>query len=142
MKVTWVKDEKIEEGGDVGGDYQTTDSWTARFRRADDACRIITVYAFGEVPEGRWIAYEQGADAGDQAQVTAMVEYLVCTDPKDPGGTERYSDAKYLLVNETEQGKAAAEAWARNFVTELTPDTRAWAQIFDWDDLGPWERES
>ena len=94
MTVWQADDSGVQPCGDVGGDYQATDSYGRRFTRPDVPNAMINVTYYGvacrkpgsEEPNGEYAVEEQ-------------VETLVCRDPADPGGTEVWSDTTYRDVN-------------------------------------------
>jgi hypothetical protein len=75
----------VSRGGDAA-EYQVGDaSWDARW----------TV----RLSDGTWAVVTQTfylADFKGRRFVESQVEYLVCTDPADPGGTELASDIQYI----------------------------------------------
>jgi hypothetical protein len=81
--------------GDVGGDNQVGKGWSKRFVRTDSPGSLLTVSI-----------YPIGHSEGDtcvprdcrpgQIDLEAQVEYMICTDPDDPGGTEVWSDYLYI----------------------------------------------
>lgn len=81
--MNWDSDRKILSGGDIGGDHQAGGSYSLRYHLASDRTRIVTVYTYPvEKSRGRF-------------QVEIQIEYLVCTDPRYPGDTERWANAEY-----------------------------------------------
>src|SRR5215469_15210780 len=70
-------------GGPVGGDAQVGESFSVRFRRADQPSAMITRTAYP-------------ASGGRSCQggflVRIQTEWLVCRDVADPGGTELWSE--------------------------------------------------
>jgi len=126
----WIKHNEITEGGDIGGDYQVTEAWEARWSLDGAGLRLITVYAYGEVLPADRAAYDEGVHP-ELLCLTAQVEYLICSDPNDPGGSETFSDARYFSPS---RGISAnrAEHWAKVWVAELTADGE-FSRIFAWD---------
>ncbi len=85
MTATWEANDKAPlPGGDVGGDNQASESWSVRWYRADRPGALITEY---------WYAEED--DDAQHYVITRQTEYLLCTDPDQPGDTEVWSDAVY-----------------------------------------------
>lgn len=78
-----------QEHGDVGGDNQLSGAWGRRFLRDDTtgdgeyAMVTVTFYT------------ESDPNDGDRVLLTRQVEYMLCRDPQDPGGTEVWSDLRY-----------------------------------------------
>lgn len=127
----WIKHEEITDGGDVGGDYQVTDAWSARWSLDGDPQRIITVYTYGEVGPDDHDTYDDGK-MPDRLFITAQAEYLICTDPADPGGTEVFSDARYFSPLPESIAADEADRFAKAWITGLAADG-SFARIFSWD---------
>jgi hypothetical protein len=90
----WKREGDIVEGGDVGGDYQCSDSWLIRYR-GEDPTRTIDVYFFGEVP----LDQEVGEYDGPWYNITRMSWPTICEDPaQPPGDTEIWSNSDYFEV--------------------------------------------
>lgn len=123
----WKREGGVTEGGDVGGDYQCSDSWTIRYR-GDDPTRTVDVYFFGEVPFNR----EAGEYDGPFYNIVRMTWPTISTDPEQPpGDTEVWSDADYFEVRvdvrvEGQPVKILNEM-CRRFADEHTADD------IDWD---------
>jgi hypothetical protein len=81
----WYAEGAAEPGGWIGGDIQRGDSYDVRFVRDDKPGSMITVSFY---------AVEYDECPGEFA-VQRQVEWLVCEDPADPGGTEIWSDYSY-----------------------------------------------
>src|ERR1700730_2410754 len=80
----WLPDGTgIARGGQVGGDDQVGESFSVRFRRADRPGAMITRTAY---------PVNVATDCGGQCFVRVETEWLVCSDPENPGGTELWSD--------------------------------------------------
>jgi hypothetical protein len=120
-ELRWVPDGSgVLSGGDVGGDVQASDSWSVRFvpkAEPDDGLHgLITEY---------W--YAEAMDDGTFG-VTCQIEYMVCTDVEDPGGTETYAETDYDTgadVRAYETAEAAGTA-AQYQAKQSTPDGYAW----------------
>lgn len=113
-------------GGPVGGDAQVGESFSIRFRRADQPCAMITRTAY---PASGTSSCQEGFF------VRVQTEWLVCRDPADPGGTEIWSDCLdddkpgfYRTVTEAERA-------ARQVAIALLHDDRPLA----WDGRAPWQ---
>jgi hypothetical protein len=64
-----------------------------------------------------------------------QTEYLVCTDPADPGGSEVWSDSRYTTLHRGFDTLEAATAAAKQAATRhLVCDER-------WSGRPPWESE-
>lgn len=113
----------VQPNGDCGGDVQDGESFSVRFTNPALPGRLITV-AFYPVIYPEWKSREWG--------VERLVEWLICTDPTDPGGTEVWSDTAVDLVNETafyHRREAEAEAEAREFAEAGL--SRAWTYAWN-----------
>jgi hypothetical protein len=122
----WVRDQRgggVLPGGDVGGDAQLDESFSVRFHHRDRPGALVTY------------RYYAALDLDDLTTiyVERQTEYLVCTDPADPGGTEVWSDSRYEPVQRDLGSVEAATAAAhRAAEAHLACDE-------DWPGLPPWE---
>jgi hypothetical protein len=103
---TWVRDQAgggVLPGGDVGGDAQLDESFSVRFHHRDQPGALVTY------------RYYAALDLDDLTSiyVERQTEYLVCTDPADPGSTEVWSDDRYKAVQRGFGSVEAATAAAR-----------------------------
>lgn len=115
----WENDgDGVQLGGDVGGDIQAGDSFSIRYRRSDLPGSMVTITAYP-------VGYE---NCPDEFVVQTQTEYLVCTDPSDPGGTEVWSDVNYSDGYEVYDTSAEAEGAARDKATAMLgyADTETW----------------
>ena len=115
----------IQPGGDIGGDIQASDSYSVRFRHPDLPNAVITCTAY---------AAEDADRNPGEFFLQVETEYLTCTDPSDPGGTETWSDVTY----DEEDGRiwdtaGEAEEAARQRAAEELGD----ADSLEWDGE-PW----
>lgn len=98
----------IMDAGEIGGDVQTGPAHSRRFQLAleDGTFANVTTYAYAttEYRETDEDGDETGkvSDDGDSFETsvtvygfTDQVEYLICRDPEDLGGTEINSDYTY-----------------------------------------------
>jgi hypothetical protein len=120
----WITDTMgVQPGGDVGGDIQAGESYAVRYRRPDQECAIITCTAFpAQSPTRPGVFFVQ-----------VQTEWLVCADPRDPGGTEIWSESDTYDEAATYDSAAEAQAVARRVATSLLDD----AASHDWDGLPP-----
>lgn len=84
----WMRVEPlVGVGGDVGGDDQISESYCARWTHplADVEYAVITRYYYVAAGDG-------------PLRVEEQTEYIACTDPTEPGGTERGADYAYRTV--------------------------------------------
>lgn len=73
----------VEPNGDaVGGDIQRGESYSVRFVRPDRPRSLVTVSFYAT----------ESDDYPGEYGVQRQVEFLVCEDPTEPGGTEVWSD--------------------------------------------------
>ncbi len=124
----WVRDQRgggVLPGGDVGGDVQLDESFSVRFWHRDHPGALVTY------------RYYTALDLDDLTSVylERQTEYLVCTDPADPGSTEVWSDYRYETVQRGFESVEAATATARRAAEGHLACAEAWSG------LPPWESE-
>lgn len=153
---TWIEDPTglIEDAGDVGGDAQVGPAFERRFVNPelevyltpghprlpstvgpDRHYALVTVqtYAIRHDPthDDGCVSVPCGCPEGE-LDVQECIEWLVCTDPDDPGGTEVWSDCAYehgkLDGTVITGGLEEANQAARERVEAWTPDL-----VGDWD---------
>lgn len=111
----------VTRGGDVGGDIQVSAAWDARWQRrlADGTTALVTrtFYAATDDPF---------ADRPRASYLECQTEYLVCGDPRDPGGTEKWADYTYTRVPDASGRPDAAEA-RRAAQAAQAPTDREWS---------------
>jgi hypothetical protein len=88
----WVRDQRgggVLPGGDVGGDRQVSESFSVRFHHRDHPGVLVTY------------AYYAAVDDENPAEITVEreTEFMVCTDPADPGGTEVWSAYRHTTLS-------------------------------------------
>jgi hypothetical protein len=124
----WLRDQRgggVLPGGDVGGDAQLDESFSVRFHHHDHPRALVTFY------------YYAALDLDDLTTVFVeqQTEYMVCTDPSDPGSTELWSDYRYRPVATGFESVEAATAAAKQAAeAHLVCDE-------DWSGRPPWEPE-
>jgi hypothetical protein len=124
----WIRDQQgggVLPGVDVGGDAQLDESFSVRFHRHDHPGALVTFY------------YYAALDLDDltTVYVERQTEYLVCTDPSDPGSTELWSDCRYRpMASGFESVEAATAAAKQAAEAHLACDE-------DWSGRPPWEPE-
>jgi hypothetical protein len=111
----WQRQGRVEPGGDVGGDWQATEAFSVRYTRADRPGAVVDVTFYGEDPGD-----------GKGLRVTAMTETTLCTDVRDPGGTETWSDAMYRSESQRYRTDREAERAARNAAERHQPSEIRW----------------
>jgi hypothetical protein len=123
-KNSWAADgPRVHPGGDVGGDWQVGESYSVQYRRADRPCAIITRAAYpAENPDRPGVFF-----------VRVATEWLVGTDPCDPGGTEISSYEESGDEPEIYDSAVDAEQAAYQTATELLTDGASQ----DWEGLSP-----
>ncbi len=92
----------ITAAGHVGGDHQVSEAYDARWVR--------------QLPDGRWSVVTRTFYIAASDGATVMLEqteYVVCTDPGDPGSTEVVSGAAYALVPSRPLDEAGVQDAAR-----------------------------
>jgi hypothetical protein len=121
---SWVADSMgVQPGGEVGGDIQAGESYAVRYRRADQERAIITRTAYPA----------QSLTRPGVFFVQVQTEWLVCADPRDPGGTEIWSESATDDESATYDSAAEAQAAAHQIATSLLDDGAS----HDWDGLPP-----
>jgi hypothetical protein len=82
-----------QDEGDIGGDIQMGAAWSRRFalRRPDGQWAMITDSFYAACRDG------VNGPVTDESElyVQNQIEWLVCTDLRDPGSTETWSDYEY-----------------------------------------------
>jgi len=118
--------------GDVGGDTQIGDGVSKRFIRDDIPGALITVsiYPIGH-SEGDTCVPRNCTPA--QIDLEQQIEYLICTDPSDPGGTQTWAEYEYdsplADLNGTDldlPDVATAEREARRLLDTWVPEIITW----------------
>ena len=119
----------VTDGGDdCGGDVQAGNSYAVRFIRPDLLGSLITVtfYPVEDCPPG--------------FVVERQVEWLVCTDPADPGSTEIWSGYAYDRPYGTVFRNAVE---AQDDAYEAATQTLDLAWVYGgWDGMPDYERIS
>ncbi len=111
-------DPPVFAAGDVGGDAQVGDAYSARWTRP--------------LPDGTWGVVDRVyyvADVGDGLYVECQTEYLICTDPSDPGSTEVWADARYDAEHGVDPTDADAYLLAERSVG---PSDSEWVAVIPW----------
>jgi len=115
----WVVLGVADPNGDDGGDVQDSEAYVTTFTKpiGDGLHARIGVSCYVA-------AYEPGQTRSlhndwitDRRVMQHQIEYLICWDPNEPGGTEVWSDAHYIdhqLNDPDGAGDAAALHAARN----------------------------
>jgi hypothetical protein len=119
----WYTDDTgVQPNGDHGGDIGVGDSFSVRYRRLDLPGSMITVTFYPvEYP-----------DCPGEIVVQREIEFLVCTNPADPGSTEVWSEESTDDTAEVHDSVAEAEAAAR----ELAEIALGHADLQTWNGLG------
>lgn len=115
----WVRaDPAVFAGGDVGGDAQIGEAWAARWIR--------------QLPDGTWGVVDRVfyvADTGDGLYVECQTEYLICTDPADPGSSEVWADARYDAEHGVDPTGDNANLLALH---SAGPSESEWVAVIPW----------
>jgi hypothetical protein len=86
-----VRDQRgggVLPGGDVGGDRQASESFSVRFHHRDHPGVLVTYSYYAAVDEENLSAIT----------VDRETEFMVCTDPADPGGSEVWSAYRHTTL--------------------------------------------
>ena len=123
----WLPDETgVAHNDQDGDDQQVGQSYSVRFRRADLPGAIITQTAY---------PVNVGSDCKGPFLVRVETVWLICRDPKDPGGTEVTSDHSSEDEEELYETAVEAEQAARKVANELNKV----AGSHTWDGFPEWE---
>jgi hypothetical protein len=118
----WVRDQR---GGGVlpGGDAQLDESFSVCFWHRDHPGALVRC------------CYYAALDLDDLTSiyVERQTEYLVCTDPDDPGSTEEWSDYAYATVQRGLGSVEAATAAARRIAEAHLACDEAWSGRPPWE---------
>lgn len=114
--------ELFEDAGDMGGDVQVGKAFNRRFINPDLPGRLVTVNVYPIAGDGN------NEPDLSEVDIECQVEYMICEDMDDPGGTEVWSDIKYdrdidVLVSDSIE---KAESAAKNYVKRFLPEHIAW----------------
>jgi hypothetical protein len=97
----WVMKSRAAIAGDVGGDHQVSEayvtSWVRRLPRG----------LWGYIGRQFYIAHDE--DKG-KTWLECQIEYLVCTNPRDVGSSEQFSDMRYVELPVADPQTAAARS--------------------------------
>lgn len=109
-----------QPAGDVGGDYQTSEAYSRRFIAplADGTYASVTAYFYVEDVSTIDPPHKDGSIV-----LSRQIEYTVCTDPGDVGGTEINSDVRYVTL---ERGTRMTDADARKACRRLKLSDVSW----------------
>lgn len=156
MTTRWIPDHQgAVDGGQIGGDVQLTNAWTVRFRLGDgdvpaaprkgcgkELHSLLEISFYGVTRlEG---VYDDGiakdSDGEPIIWLIMQAEYMVCTDPDDPGSTERWCEYDYQDLDRFFGTVDAAETAARRLADSYTAELAE--RDIAWDGLAPWETGS
>lgn len=116
--------------GNPGGDDEVTDAWNVRLHNDALPHAVVDVDYFAEWP-GRGSGTDNYTDPAEYV-VTGMIQFTVCTDREDPGGTETWADISYdteadpLAYDDLDKADQAARYQARRWI-------RMAAMFMTWD---------
>ncbi len=120
--------------GDVGGDVQVGEAYNVRWQRMlpDGNTAMIT--------ESTYRALNDLNNPDGPTHMERQTEYLVCSDPADPGSTELWSDARYATIHPSANDPVTdPEAVARR-AAEVPPNDHVWnTHAPGWAVTGPAE---
>jgi hypothetical protein len=125
----WVRDQQggggVLPGGDVGGDRQVSESFSVRFHHRTRPGVLVTYSYYAAVDE----------ESPTTITVERETEYLVCSDPADPGGSEVWSAYRHAtLPGGFASVQAAADAALRAALAHLVCEE-------PWAGRPPWSPE-
>lgn len=111
----WTERQPLEpaSGGDVGGDWQSGKAYCRRWK--------------AQLPDDHWaviIDYWYPVSGPQSPGIERQTEYIICTDPEEPGATELRADIRYQHVC-----AEPSEAMARKLCAEVD----VYDPMFDWD---------
>jgi hypothetical protein len=112
----------VVTSGDCGGDIQAGESWSVRFIRPDKPGSLLTVTFYP-------VEYDE---CPGEFVMQRKIEWMVCADPADPGGTEIWPDE---VVRDDPMDPV--------FATAAEADARATAEdaLLRADAYGCWDGE-
>jgi hypothetical protein len=116
---------RAHRGGDIGGDTQVGEAWTRRYlwlMPGGDTFAVIDESVYVSCPPGD----NPGSPDPATLAMTRQIDYTVCTDPLDVGGTELYADTTYTPITWTVD-RSPTEGDARAACDATDPAS------FDWD---------
>lgn len=116
--MTWQRiNPLVSEAGDVGGDFQISLAFSARWTRQLEGGLHAVITR----------SYYVFAEDGQRPRVEEQTEYTACTDPSDPGSTERHADYGYRTVPWAGPFDDAAARTAAEHAPE--PTAAEWAEM-------------
>lgn len=118
MVPQWQRAEPlVGPGGDCGGDIQAGDAYNARWLqpRADGGTAMVTRSYYV-------------ADNDEATYLECQTEYLVCSDPDDPGGTEVWADYRYRELQDGPAQPNDDDAWLAA-LGAVEPTTDEWSTL-------------
>lgn len=165
----WIIDGDVFKGEIGGGDeQQCTKSYDVRFILADDdgivrgrqhtdhgdprhgplgenttetLYSLVTVTYYGVTKYDEDGKLDLDSDGEPVIWIREQVESMVCTNPGDPGSTERWSrDDPQHEHDRFFHNFPSAERAARMMAERYTKDPELIERDIDWDGLAPWER--
>jgi hypothetical protein len=115
----WVRVEPAAaEAGDVGGDAQVGEAWSARWIR--------------HLPDGTWGVVDRcfyPADVGDGPYVERQTTYVICTNPHDPEAAPMWADAVYDTIA---GGESDREEIVQYAMDADGPSESEWVAVIPW----------
>lgn len=133
--LAWTPDGTgVQPNGDIGGDGQVGDSYSVRYKLPASPDALVTVSYYAEnlsahrsvdVPSGDGMV--RAEQPPPEYAVTVQTELMVCDDPDDPGGTERWSDYRQETFPERYPTAEAATSAAVRMAHRDQPSDIDWA---------------
>lgn len=114
---TWQLVGGIEDGGDIGGDVQASDAYSVRYHHTTNPKAMVTIGFYAAALD------VSAAAAAGPYTVQRQVEYMVCRDRRNPGGTEEWCDYTYDDLGRRDLTLDAATAKAREYAEQYAADT-------------------
>lgn len=158
----WIQHGEVWDDDGQHGDTQIGKAASVRFFNPDLPGRLVTVYAFPSAPElgsdaplcshARLIVKDLGNGVAqyaplpsehlrcshdmDRVGVESLIEFMICEDLGDPGGTEEWSEYRYGPLD-TRPYSGTAEV----MIAEAEQDALAWIMRYDADKFIAWDGE-
>jgi hypothetical protein len=130
--MTWQQVGGVMDVGDVGGDWQIGPAPSVRFQHTEKPGSLMTVAIYPVMHSEGDTCVPRTCIPGS-LDLQQQIEYMVCTDPEDPGGTEQWSDYEYeILADLDDTNLNLPDLGAANF--EAVRLLASWVPgIITWD---------
>lgn len=118
----WTEHKSMfSDAGDIGGDLQAGNSYNRRWyvERPNGERALIDAYTFP--------AFFDEDDEKDKRRLIGWnIEFMVCTDLDDPGGSEVWAEGTHAIVGEEIETPGIADAAAKLLLEHLDPNMLDW----------------